>query len=336
MKTFFRRLLILLVAVACLLGPVAIRARLLGYNQRPYIPPSIAAFKIAATPAPTATPFAVNQTTSAALSPLRRGPVVVDLAHFSRLNPSSFQPLEAALASQGIGLRLWLSNIDIGKLQNYLDFPDQSEALAAQLDDASGIIIVSPFFLWSKAEIALLEKFVANGGRLLLISDPDVQGDFPTATNMIGAPFGVVFNDDYLYDTVANDENYTHFFQKTFLDQVTRLNGSKIAFYGGRSISGAVTAQVHSAPTTLSSLRTGLSDFTTVAIGGQQTNQSAGRVLALSDFDVLTEPYVARFDNQRILTFVANFLGASQRADTLANFPAYLGKDVILGCGQQR
>jgi hypothetical protein len=333
MITFFRRLLILLVAVICLIGPMIVNSTFFGYNRRSYTPPAINVFNIAATPAPTATPIALKQTTGASSQPLRRGPVVIDLAHFNRLNPSSFQPLEAALAAQGVGLRLWLSNADITKLQSYLDFPDQSEALAAQLSDASGLIVISPFFLWSKQEIALVEKFVADGGRLLLISDPDVQGDFPTATNMLAEPFGVVFNDDYLYDTVANDENYTHFFQKTFADQANKLSGSKIVFYGGRSVSGGVTAQVQSAPTTLSSLRTGLSDFTTVAIGGKQSNQSTGRVLAMSDFDVLTEPYVARFDNRRILDFAATFLAASQRADTLANFPGYLGKDVALVVG---
>ncbi len=333
MKNFFRRLLILVVALLCLFGPAFVSSSFFGYNRRAYTPPAIDTFTIAATPAPTATPVALNQTTGMATEPLRRGPIVVDLAHFNRVNPSSFQPLEAALATQGVGLRLWLSNADISKMQSYLDFPDQSEALAEQLSDASGLIVVSPFFLWSKQEIALVEKFVTNGGRLLLISDPDVQGDFPTATNMLAAPFGVVFNDDYLYDTVANDENYTHFFQKTFADQASKLNGSQIVFYGGRSISGGVTAQVHSAPTTLSSLRTGQSEFTTVAIGGQQANQSTGRVLAMSDFDVLTEPYVTRFDNRRILDFTATFLSASQRADTLANFPGYLGKDVALVVG---
>ena len=330
MKRFFRRLLILIIGLLCLVVPFYLRSTILGYNQRSYKPPAIDAFTIAATPAPTPTAVAMNQPSSQSTQALRRGPVVIDLAHFNRLNPSSFQPLQAALAAQGIGSRFWLSKVDIGKLTGYLDFPDQSDALAEQLTDASGLIVISPFFLWSKAEIALVEKFVANGGRLLLISDPDVQGDAAIVTNMLAEPFGVVFNDDYLYDTVANDENYTHFFQKTFTNQASSLTGSKIVFYGGRSISGAVTAQVQSAPTTLSSLRTGLSGFTTVAIGGQKANQSSERVLAMSDFDVLSEPYVTRFDNRRILDFAAAFLSDSHRDDTLVNFPAYLGQEIAL------
>lgn len=330
MKTFFRRLLILLVAVVCLFAPTFIRSTWLGYNQRSYRPPAIDAFNLATTPEPTNTPFASGQPANISNQPLLRGPIVVDLAHFNRLNPSSFQPLAAELAAQGVGMRFWISNIDVTAMDSFLDFPDQADGLATQLVDASGLIVISPFFLWSKQEIAQVEAFVANGGRLFLISDPDVQGDWATVTNMVAEPFGIVFNDDYLYDTVENDENYTYFFQKTFLDQASTLSDSRIAFYGGRSISGAVIDQVRSAPTTLSSLRTGLSDFTTVAIGGQEANESSGRVLAMSDFDVLTEPYVTRHDNHNILTFVADFLGGSQREDALVNFPTYLDKNVAL------
>ncbi len=333
MKTFFRRFLILLVAVACLFAPTFIRSTWLGYNQRSYRPPAIDAFNLAATPAPTNTPVASAGPADISTQPLRRGPIVVDLAHFNRLNPSSFQPLAAALAAQGVGMRFWISNIDVTAMDSFLDFPDQADGLATQLADASGLIVISPFFLWSKPEIAQVEAFVANGGRLFLISDPDVQGDWATVTNMVAEPFGVVFNDDYLYDTVENDENYTYFFQKTFLDQARTLSDSRIVFYGGRSISGAVVEQVRSAPTTLSSLRTGLADFITVAIGGQAANQSSGRVLAMSDFDVLTEPYVTRHDNHRILTFVADFLGGSQREEALVNFPTYLDETVALVIG---
>ena len=46
-----------------------------------------------------------------------------------------------------------------------------------------------------------------------MISDPDVESDSASDTNQLGATFNVVFNEDYLYDTIANDENFTYFFQ---------------------------------------------------------------------------------------------------------------------------
>jgi len=155
----------------------------------------------------------------------------------------------------------------------------------------------------------------------------------PWNINNLGEPFDVVFNDDYLYDLSKNDSNYTHFFQGEFLDQAAALSGSTVAFYGAHSISGPVISQVRSAETTLSSLRSGLTRFTTVAIGGRETNDTAGNMLAMGDFDVLTEPYVARHDNHVILEFVADFLSGGQRVQTPPDFPGYLGKQVALVFG---
>ncbi|MEZ4731254.1 MAG: hypothetical protein R3E79_29395 [Caldilineaceae bacterium] len=270
---------------------------------------------------------------------------MVDFAHFGFLNPASLQPLADALADRGVGLRYWISQVDTMALESSAQFPDQSADLATQLKDASALIVVSPFFLWTPAEIAVTERFVADGGRLLLISDPDINGDFPSLLNILAEPFGVVFNDDYLYDTTRNDGNFTFFFvesaaegtaaQDTTTEVGTALADATIAFYGGRSISGAVIAQMRSAATTASSLRNGQSGFITVAIGGVAGRGTQGRVLALSDFDVLTEAYRVRHDNQRMVEFVADFLSADQRNNTMADFPNYLGKEVALAYGAQ-
>ena len=194
----------------------------------------------------------------------------------------------------------------------------------------SALVVVSPYFLYNEQEVQVVEQFLADGGRLLIISDPDVESDAARDTNSLAAPLNIVFNEDYLYDTVDNDENYTYFFQGDFFDQAEALAGSRIAFYGGRSIDGAVIPQVRSASTTLSSLRTGQTGFTTGATGGVEASGSLGRVLALSDFDVLTDPYVARHDNRRLLAFVAEFLAGGERNHSIADFPAALGKEVAL------
>jgi hypothetical protein len=331
--------LIVLVGLALLVAPTAIRTYWLGYGERTYQPPEGEQLTFAVTPEPTATPRPVDAPPSRNIvdsgAALRTGPVVVDLAHFNSVNPIALQPLADALAQRGVGLQLWLSAVDVFEVTNFLDFPDQSETLADYLADASALVVISPFFLWSAKEIALVEQFVADGGRLLLISDPDLSGDLAAVTNFLAEPFGIVFNDDYLYDTVENDENFTHFFQGAFLDQAAALDGARIAFYGGRSISGAVAVQAVSAPSTLSSLRTGGTSFTTMAIGGTAASGTAGRVLALSDFDVLSEPYIRRHDNQLLVEFVAGFLAADERTQLIADFPNYLGKSVALTYGSQ-
>lgn len=323
----------ILVAVAGLLlatGPMLWRYMEQKTPQAAYTPPTVPTAAVAATPIPTATPIPVIQANVTTGEEVRRGPVVVDLAHFSAVERNRFQPLASALSEQGVDLRFWLPTVSLDDVTQFADFPDQSEMLQRELAGASALVVVSPYFLYSEKEVQVVEQFLADGGRLLIISDPDVKSDAARDTNSLAAPLNIVFNEDYLYDTVDNDENYTYFFQGDFFDQAEVLAGSRIAFYGGRSIDGAVIPQVRSASTTLSSLRTGQTGFTTGATGGVEASGSQGRVLALSDFDVLTDPYVARHDNRRLLAFVAEFLAGGERNHSIADFPAALGKEVAL------
>lgn len=329
MSAFTRRLAFLLTGLLLLIAPMIVRSLYYSTNERSYIPPIVPEQNTAATPLPTNVPVPIVQHERRLDQLLRPGPVVVDLAHFNRIDRTKFQPLAASLARRGVGMRFWMpDNIDPTKLQSFLDFPDQSKNLITNLSDASALLVVGPFFLWSPEEIAVATAFVADGGRLLLISDPDIVGDVARDINNLGEPFGVVFNDDYLYDVGENDENFTYIFLSRFLDRMSELDENRIAMYGARSISGAVEPQIVSGPETLSSGSPGLSGFSTVVLGGLEANGTAGRVLALSDFDVLSEPFVGRHDNHKLVEAVANFLTASGRETTLTDFPDFLGKEV--------
>lgn len=330
MRVWTTRLILAALALILLLSPLFVRAVIWGVNSRPYAVGQVPITSVAATPVPTETPEPLVADSMLLDTPLRPGPVVVDLAHGNRLTRSQFEPLASALARRGVGTRFWLSTVDLMALNNYLDYPDQSADLGPLLEDATALVVVSPFFLWTREEIALVERFVADGGHLLMISDPDVIGDLAQDINTLGEPFGVVFNDDYLYDTSANDGNYTFIFPDDFVGEAERLTSRHIAFYGARSIGGEITPLLRTAFTTLSSIRTGLTNFTTMALGGLESRGTRGRVLALSDFDVLTNSYVERHDNHELVEFVAGFLAAAERKDTITDFPGYLGKEVAL------
>lgn len=328
-----RNTLIGILGLILLVAPMLVRSSFFG-NRGTYEPPQIDEHVNAVTPIPTVTALSQPLPLSAEPQELRAGPIVVDLAHFNFLDVTKFQPLSSALAQRGLGTRFWLPiGVDVMEITSFLDFPDQSEKLAEQLEDASGLIIVSPFFLWSQDEIEVVSEFVADGGRLLLISDPDIMGDLAQTMNLIAEPYGIVFNDDYLYNTERNDENFTFTFQGGYSDRATDLNGSEIVFYGARSIVGSIVEQVRSSETTLSSSRKGLTSFTTVAIGGLSSTETSERVLAMSDFDVLSEPYTERHDNALMLDFVADFMAGGGRLETLADFPGSLGKEVSLVYG---
>lgn len=322
-----------LVGLALLAGPYLARTYVLNFTARPYAAPAADLPNLAATPAATATARPLAASISESARTLGPGEVIVDFAHFNQVNAAGLQPMAAALSRRGLATRLWISEVDAMQVESVTDFPDQSNDLEALLRDASALVVVSPLFLWTPQEIATAERFVADGGRVLLISDPDIVGDAAIFMNLLAEPFGVVFNDDYLYDTVRNDENFTHFFLAEFVDLASGLQGSRIAMYGGRSISGDVTALARSAPTTLSSRRAGVSKFTTVALGGKNGRISEGRVLALSDFDVLTEPNVTRHDNANLLEFVAAFLTGGKRDAGMADFPSTLDEAAQLVIG---
>lgn len=268
---------IALVGIVLFLAPVLLRFWLYGNRGATYQPPAQSAPLLARTPEATATAWTLDRAVSSAALALPHGSVVIDFAHFNQLDPRGLQPLASALARRGHATRVWISDIDPFAITSLSETPDQSKALEEQLHDASALIVISPFVLWSSEEIAVVERFVADGGRLLLISDPDIIGDAAVYTNLLAEPFGIVFNDDYLYDTVRNDKNYTHFFQGEFLDQAEALDGMDIAFYGGRSISGDVTAQARSAATTLSSRRTGVTGFTRVRPLADRGRDSVGQ-----------------------------------------------------------
>ncbi|MEM7133295.1 MAG: hypothetical protein AAF702_43755 [Chloroflexota bacterium] len=331
-----RLTLIGIAGLVLLVLPTLIRANLYYRQNIAYVPPPTDDFTTAATPIPTSTSLAQMISTSNVQGDMKPRPVLVDLAHFNRLDRTKFQPLASALAQRGVGMRFWLPvGIDPVEIQSFLDFPDQSDKLSVELENASALVIVSPFFLWTPKEIEQVVQFVADGGLLFLVSDPDNFGDVARDINNVGDPFGIVFADDYLYNTERNDENFTYTFQGQFLDQAADLADKEIVFYGARSINGSVTPQIISGETTLSSAQSGVTGFTTVAVAGLPTNETEGRVLAMSDFDVLSEPFVTRFQNRAMVDFVADFLAGGKRLNTLTDFPGSLGKEVALVYGSE-
>ncbi len=338
MNSVSRSSLVIALGILLLALPFVVRSALTEWRTSSYRPVVSGQVELAATPEPTPTAVQAPREPSAPVTHLRRGAVVVDLAHFNMVSPSQFQALSAQLAAHGIALRFWTNPTPMANVDktNLAGLPDQSDQLATQLRDAGALVVVSPLFLWKDSEIAVVERFVADGGRLLLISDPDipeVPDRFLRDLNRLAERFGVVFHDDYLYDLSHNDRNFTHVYQSQFQDRAAKLQGKTIVFYGVRSLSGPIISQVRTGETVQSSLRSGLSGFTTVAIAGLSANRSTGRVLAMGDFDVLTEPYVSRYNNRLMLEFVADFLAAAQREQELADFPAYLGARVGLTFG---
>ncbi len=338
-------LAVLILGALLALGPLAVRVMVLGYNRRA-APPAPAPVTITLPemiPTPTAAPAGNLSISSTGTKMVGDQPkVLVDMAHFTGVTTGQLQPLAQALAQRGAILDYWTGDFDAQDLEPAfavdginLNLPDQSEQLAQRLTSASAMIVVTSYTTWSDAELTVLRSFVQDGGNLLIISDPEISGVSVDTTNRLAQPFGVVFEDGYLYDRTRNDEHFIHVPMTGFQNRAAGLTGKSIFLYGSRSVGGQVNSQMTTADSTLNSLRAGVTGFTTLGLAAPRGQGYPQNVMALGDLDVLTEPYVSRHDNRALLDVVADFLAGSLRSETVTDFPAYLGSRVMLLAGAE-
>jgi hypothetical protein len=267
-----------------------------------------------AAPTPQIEPFADQ---FAALTP---GTILVDQAHDNRFHMAELNVLQARLASRGQHLEPVVASAD----------------LADQLRYARALVVISPGADWTPAEIDQVRQFVDKGGRLLLITDPtrflvemDESGsytlDYDTPyMNDLAARFGVLFQPDYLYNTVENEGNFRNIKLTDLGDSSLTQGLNEVVFYGTHSIVSQEPVLIATSGETRSS-DSQRSDQLPVAVLAAE-----GQVLALGDLTFLTEPYNAAYDNDRLVAHIADFLSGVQRQYDLADFPYFFGDAVDL------
>lgn len=284
-------------------------------------PPVYEPAQIAAVPTPGANLFVDEPT-------MGRGLILLDQAHRNQFSLDDLTYLNGRLAARGFQL-----------------LPYTGGDLAAQLRPVSAFITIAPLQNFSASERQALRRFAERGGRLLLVGDPTrfevVLDDsdpfffsFQIDTNKIplntlAGEFDLVFNGDYLYNTVENEGNFRNiilgpsgFAESPLLDGVEQL-----VFYSAHSLQvGPTAVPLLTADDNTWSSTTGRPGGLVLA-----ASAAAGRVLALGDIHVLTEPYHTVYDNSRFIAQIADFLTqAPERAATLADFPFFYHQPVDL------
>lgn len=86
-----------------------------------------------------------------------------------------------------------------------VDFETWEPLGAAAVPEATDLVVIAaPRVAFVAPEVAILERFLENGGRLLALLDPELQGDqgdlAPTGLDTFLAKFGVVVGDDLVVD----------------------------------------------------------------------------------------------------------------------------------------
>jgi hypothetical protein len=254
------------------------------------------------------------------------GLILLDRAHNNNFTLEELSYLDGRLAARGYEL-----------------IPFQSGDLAGALRFADAFIVIAPLGRFSRDEVQAVTNFVGRGGRLLLVGDPTrfhlrfEENDFSFTfhldrdrlpLNSLARQFGLVFNGDFLYNTVENEGNFRNIFLQdgAFAEHPLTDDLEKLVFYGTQSLTVVPGGQalLNSDQNTWSSTTDRPGGLTVAGLGGE------GNVLALGDLTFLTEPYQSVYDNGRFAARIADFLAGPQRRMALADFPYFYGPAIDL------
>ena len=314
LKTLGRVLLFL----ALLALPTLVRAGY--YYRRFYVPQSVPRPDHTAISVPTVAPAAFADEDVQA----GQGRVIIDRAHDNTVDDADLNVLLARLTARGI---------ETTSLTPGDHLPDM-------LHNAVALVVIAPhesFYPW---EIKAVDRFVEQGGRVLLVADPSryalrlesdeygyedlVPSTDVSAINSLASTFGLAFADDYIYNTAENAGNYQYVILKDFASNPLTAGLDKVIFYAAHSVAADKQTLITADERTTSSLSEQSGGLATMSLGGD------GRVLAVSDFTFMTEPYNSSADNNRLIANIAGFLAGAERTYSLIDFPHFLGDEADL------
>ena len=257
--------------------------------------------------------------------------IVFDMAHDNNYKEEELTVLLGRLATRGAK-------------PEYLTLGD---SLARKLRSAQGFVIISPRVAFTADEVREIQHFVQTGGKLLLITDPtrfEVVYDplgMPSerksdvaVMNMLSASFGLVFEDDFIYNMVHNSGTFRDVVLSNFADAPITKGLKEIVLFAAHSITTSGTPIITSDEDTLSSLKAQKGNLVVAALTADD------HILGIADFTFLTEPYRSFGNNEQLISNIAEFLVSGRRDYTLADFPyffsdrvdlRYAGQDAIGG-----
>lgn len=246
------------------------------------------------------------------------GIVLIDLAHENSFEIEELNVLLLRLISRDMTIRFLDAEDDLGKEligKEILEEEEDEEAdqndgsvnkeeaepegeVAKELPDA--FVIVCPGAEFSAEERGAISEFVEGGGKLLLIADPTRQ----SRLNSLSFDFGLLFEPDYLYNLKENDINYRNIYITHFVENEITEDLAKIVLYTAGSISSVDGGIARVDENTFSSLIETRRELSPIALTEE------AKVLAISDFTFMAEPYNGAHDNNRLIANIADWLAS--------------------------
>ncbi|WP_420642275.1 hypothetical protein [Candidatus Leptofilum sp.] len=318
-----RGLIFLLIFLLLLIAPTAVRYLQhyqLGGGERSEPPTYDVASVVESVPTPAAATFVDAPETFG-------GIVLLDQAHDNAFTLDEIGYLDGRLAARGIEMISYASG-----------------DLAIALRGVNAFVVITPLVQFSPEEIQAVENFVQRGGRLLMMGDPTrynviVEEDLFTFNvfvetdkiplNSLANSFDLIFNGDYLYNTIENEGNFRNIILEEvgFADSSLTADLEQVALYGSHSIQvGAGAESLMAGDDNTWSSATDRPGGLTLA-----ATSADGNVLAIGDIQFMMEPYFTVLDNARFIAQIADFLGEPIRRDyTVSDFPYFFGDSIEL------
>lgn len=251
------------------------------------------------------------------LSRAARGRLLMDLSHSNSYAPWEINPLLGRVAARGYQIE-YLRESDAEKRLTLLE-----EKLRA----ADAYAVISPRDAFTRAEVELTRAFVAKGGKLLLVGDPTRRSQFAldpqsrSELNTLATAFGLAFENDYLYHLTEFQGNFRHVFVRPEGEHPAVKGVERAVAYTAGSIRPRDQA-VLVAEGASSSLADQPGSYAVAVVAHE------GRVLAIGDVTLFTEPFNTTHDNDRLVANVADFLSTSERRWELGDFPHFFSGSV--------
>ena len=240
----------------------------------------------------------------------REGLLLVDAQHVNSFRENEIISLSSRVASRGYDVEFVG---DFSAIEDPEQISPRLQQLAAKLRRADSFAVILPQTPFSDAEAGLVERFVAKGGKLLLVSDPSR----PQQINTLAERFGLDFQPDYLYNTVENDLNFRHIVVRDFQPDRLTAGLDAVTLYMAGSIRSPGPGLAYIDANTKSSLLESAGDHSPIAWGDSRN------VLAVADLSFMVPPQDSLLDNDRLVSNIADYLTESERQLDLADFPYF-------------
>ena len=243
------------------------------------------------------------------------GLIAIDAGHVNRFDQDEIQPLVEAITSAGYRV----------------EFISSATGVTSAVKRADGLVVIDPGLEYSQSEVAAVERFVDNGGRLVLVGEPPqsrlVGGLFAISVRTIRSQmdslskaFGIEFGEAYLFNTEENDGNHRNIFAATRGQSPLIRGVDRTAFYTATS----VTAQ-DGQPFLWATPGTRMVRGDTP--GRYPVAVRSGNVVALGDKTFMFEDNFNVVDNEQLTENLARFLISGNVRKTLADYPDLVGEE---------